>query len=108
MHACGGGEKKNDFDISKNDILPVDNWPSLPSSEDWDGPAPTLPPLLARVTRSVCEKIAQNVAQPIFVKFSYVTITVEKVAKIMGYYFHFPKLPKIIQLVKIWERCCDF
>jgi hypothetical protein len=37
-----------------------------------------------RVTRCVCEKVAQNVAQSIFCENYYKTFTVEKVSQLFG------------------------
>jgi hypothetical protein len=34
--------------------------------------------IMRRVTRGVCEKVAQNIAQPIFCQNEYITGTVEK------------------------------
>jgi hypothetical protein len=48
----------------------------------------------ARATGGVCEKIAQNVAQYIFVNI----LTVEKVAKYVFYFFN-KKLPKVTNYV---------
>lgn len=41
----------------------------------------------ARVTRFVCQKIAQNVARPIVVKLNYITLTVGKIAQIISYVY---------------------
>jgi hypothetical protein len=65
------------------------------------------------VTRRVCEKIAQNVAQPIFVENRYMTFSVEKVAQNI---WHFSVLQKTAQIkqspngqkiAQIWSQCFD-
>jgi hypothetical protein len=52
------------------------------------------------VTRCVCEKIAQAVAQPVFVKAKCVAITVEKKSpKNVGYFFHLKKRDRAFALL---------
>jgi hypothetical protein len=47
--------------------------------------------LTISVTRWVCEKIAQNVAQPIFVKILHILYFGKKLSKILGHFSNFYK-----------------
>jgi hypothetical protein len=58
------------------------------------------------VTGRVCEKIAQNVAQPIFYKINSKHFTTEKVAQKFGLLLQLQKIAQSKQTVQMFTKIC--